>query len=161
LHHSNVFTHPVDPAKGPNPYPGCHPGAADPFRDLPQIIPDVLFGNSTQVEGQESLVFPAGMGYPVDTTREIVTNFHVLNATSAPLRVEVAYDFFTMPREALREEVAPFQMSINEFRVEPGERKEIATECDVFGGKLVSLMMHTHKLATATGVAQRREGAPE
>ncbi|MCS6914232.1 MAG: hypothetical protein RMK29_12715 [Myxococcales bacterium] len=161
LHHSNVFARPVDPSRGPNPYPSCHPGADDPFRDLPRIIPDVLFGNSTQVEGTEALVFPEGLGYAVDTTGEIISSVHILNPTPAALRVEVAYDFFTMPREQLVEEVVPFQMSVNQFRIPPGTRRTVSTECDVFGGRIVSLMMHTHRLATGTAVVQRREGAPD
>jgi hypothetical protein len=101
LHHSNLISKPVDAELGPNPYPDCHPGAADPFSKLPEVIPDVLFANSTQVEGEETLVFPPGLGFAVDPSREITTSIHFLNATSAPLRVEVAYDFFTMAQEDL------------------------------------------------------------
>jgi hypothetical protein len=147
LHHSNVFSRPPDKQRGRNPYPDCHRGAADPFRDLPFIIPDALFGNSTQVEGEETLAFPAGMGYRVNPENEIITNIHFLNPGSAPLQVEVAYDFFTMPAAELQTEVAPFHMSINGFRVEPGETRTIATTCDVFGGHMVSMMLHTHRLA--------------
>ncbi|MCK6592782.1 MAG: hypothetical protein L6Q76_34945, partial [Polyangiaceae bacterium] len=35
LHHSNVVTKPIDPTAGPQPHPSCHPGAYDPFGELP------------------------------------------------------------------------------------------------------------------------------
>src|SRR3712207_9305185 len=52
--------------------------------------------NSTQIEGGETLSFPEGMGFPVDPTREIVTNIHYLNTRAEDQRIEVVYDFFTM-----------------------------------------------------------------
>jgi hypothetical protein len=146
LHHSNVVSKPIDPKLGPNPYPGCYPGASDPFSQLPTVIPDVLFANSTQVVGQETLALPLGMGFPVDPTREITTNIHYLNTTAEPQRVEVAYDFFTMPEEELTAVVAPFAMQVNDFLIPPHATGSVGATCDVFGGSVVSLMPHAHKL---------------
>ena len=148
LHHSNMVAKPVAADLGKNPYPACNPGAADPFSNIGDGLPDVLFGNSTQVVGAETLTFPPGMGYTVDTTREISTDIHYLNATGEPMVVEVAYDFFTMPPERLVDEVAPFLMQVNDFLVPPHETGTVGATCDVFGGRVVSMMPHTHKLAT-------------
>lgn len=147
LHHSNVITKPVNPMTGPNPYPGCNPGAADPFSQLPAVIPDVLFANSTQVVGEETLAFPPGMGFRYDPTREIATTIHYLNTTAAPIVVEVAYDFFTMGEATLEREVAPFSLGVNDFLIPPHSVGKVSADCQVFGGSVVSMMPHTHKLA--------------
>ena len=147
LHHSNMIAKPVVAELGPNPYPGCHPGADDPYDDLPAVIPDVLFANSTQVQGGEALILPPATGFVVDTSREISTSVHYLNASSEPQVIEVVYDFFTMPPEALEREVAPFMMNVNDFLVPPHATEAVGASCRVFGGEIVSLMSHTHQYA--------------
>lgn len=149
LHHSNLIAKPVDPDKGQNPYPACHPGASDAFANVPAVIPDVLFANSTQVVGEETLAFPEGKGFRVDPTREIITDIHFLNTTPGDLRAEVVYDFFTMPESELVDEVAPFVLSVNDFLVPAHSQGEVGSTCTVFGGTVVAMMPHTHKLASA------------
>jgi hypothetical protein len=148
LHHSNLIAKPVDTAVGPNPYPSCHPGASDPFSKVPQVIPDVLFANSTQVTGEETLAFPPGKGYTVDPSRELITDMHLLNTTGETQIVEVAYDFFTMPEADLVDEVAPFVLQVDNFLIPPHTTGVVGSTCDVFGGSVVEMMPHTHKLAT-------------
>ena len=163
LHHSNMVAKPIEVALGPNPYPGCHPGAGDPFSNVGAGIPDVLFANSTQVVGEETIQFPEGMGYVLDTTREISTSVHFLNTKTEPQRIELAYDFFTMPAGELTQEVAPFVVQIVDFSIPPHTTESVGTTCTVFGGNIVSLMPHTHDLAqgftvdfmTADGAARR------
>jgi hypothetical protein len=147
LHHSNVIAKPIDEEVGPNPYPDCHPGADNPFSDVPAVIPDVLFASSTQVTGREELVLAPGLAFRIDPTREISSNYHLLNAGSEPQRIEVAYDFFTMPEELLENEVAPFVMQVNDFLIPPHTTQEIGSECRVFGGNVVSIMPHTHQFS--------------
>jgi len=147
LHHSNVIAKPIDPKFGPNPYPGCHPGAADPFSQIPDAIPDVLFANSTQVVGEETLTFPEAMGFKLDLSREVSTGIHLLNSGSEAEIVEVAYDFYTMDEAELENEVAPFFMQVNDFLIPPHVTKTIESSCKVFGGNVVTLMPHTHKFA--------------
>jgi hypothetical protein len=161
LHHSNVVTKVVDAKLGPNPYPKCHPGASDPFAQLPANIPDVLFANSTQVQGTEAVWFPQGMGFPVDTTREIVTNIHMLNTAAADERVEVVYDFFTMTAEDLVEEVAPIFMQVNDFLIPPHSTGEVGAECNIFGGTVVEMMPHTHKFLTEFSAELVSGGKPK
>lgn len=147
LHHSNVVAKPIVKELGPNPYPDCHPGAADPVTNIGAGIPDVLFANSTQVEGSETIAFATGMGYVLDSTREISTDIHFLNTRPESLRVEVVYDFFTMPRAELKQEVAPFVVNVDEFSVAPHTTEEVSAECTIFGGNIVTIMPHTHDLA--------------
>ncbi|MDI1483929.1 hypothetical protein [Polyangium sp. y55x31] len=147
LHHSNMVAKPVQPDLGPNPYPNCHPGADDPFSNVGAGIPDVLFANSTQVVGEETIQFPEGMGYVLDTTREISTSIHFLNTKTEPQRIELAYDFFTMPKDELTQEVAPFVVQISDFSIPPHTTESVGTTCTVFGGHVVSFMPHTHDLA--------------
>jgi len=147
LHHSNVVAKPINDDFGPNPYPNCHPGAADPTTNIGAGIPDVLFANSTQIEGAETIAFATGMGYVLDTTREIATDIHFLNTRSEPQRIEVVYDFFTMPRSELQQEVAPFVMNVAEFSIAPHTTEIVEATCSAFGGKVVTMMPHTHDLA--------------
>ncbi|MFS8068587.1 MAG: hypothetical protein ACMG6S_19695 [Byssovorax sp.] len=158
LHHSNVIAKPVDPMKGPNPYPACNPGAADPFSQLPTVIPDVLFANSTQVVGEETLAFPPGMGFRFDPAREIATTIHYLNTTASPQIIEVAYDFFTMPEGVLEREVAPITLAVNDFLIPPHSIGKVGADGAVHGGAIVSLMPHTHKLAQDFTVDLVRDG---
>ena len=145
LHHSNVIAKPVNPKYGPNPYPSCNPGASDPINMLPAVIPDVLFANSTQIVGEESLVFPVGMAYRLDTTREIATSMHLLNTTQEPITAEMAYDFFTMEEGELANEVAPWTFQVDQFTIPAHGKKTIEGSCVVFGGSVVEMMPHTHK----------------
>lgn len=145
LHHSNLLAKPVNAKYGPNPYPACNPGASDPFSDIGNGVPDVLFANSTQVSGEETLAFPKGMGFRVDTAREIATDIHLLNATSEPQRVEVAYDFFTMPDAELENEVAPFTLQVDDFLIPPHSQATIGSECTTYGGNVVEMLPHTHE----------------
>ncbi|KYF87695.1 hypothetical protein BE20_24795 [Sorangium cellulosum] len=161
LHHSNVIAKPVNPSYGPNPYPDCHPGADDAFGALPAVIPDVLFASSTQVVGDETLVFPEGMGFTLDTTREIATSVHLLNTSAEPEVVELAYDFFTMPMSERTEELVPFVMNVNDFRVPPRATRTVGATCSTFGGNIVSLMPHTHRYAEAFDVDVVREDGGE
>lgn len=147
LHHSNVVAKPINAMVGPNPYPDCHPGASDPVGNIGAGIPDVLFANSTQIEGQETIAFASGMGYLLDTNREISTDIHFLNTASEPRRIEVAYDFFTMPKEDLKQEVAPFVINVDEFSIPPHTTEVVEATCSVFGGNVVTIMPHTHDLA--------------
>lgn len=149
LHHSNVISKPIDAKLGANPYPKCHPGADDPFKDAPAILPDVLFGSSTQVTGVEHLTFPEGMAFRVDPAREIATNIHYLNTSDQPQRIEVAYDFFTATEAEITQELAPFAMQVNDFLIPAHSKKDVGSTCRSVGGNIVSLMPHTHSLRTS------------
>ncbi|MFT3768915.1 MAG: hypothetical protein QM820_26025 [Minicystis sp.] len=146
IHHSNLIAKPVNPSYGPNPYPSCNPGASDPFTNIGEGVPDVLFASSTQVTGAETLAFPPGMGFRVDTSREIATDIHLLNTTGQAQEVEFAYDFFTMPEATLENEVAPFTLQVDDFLIPPHSQGVVGTECSVFGGNVVEMLPHTHKL---------------
>jgi hypothetical protein len=152
LHHSNVFSNPIDAELGENPYPGCHPGAEDAFAQVDQGIPDALFANSTQVIGHEDLVFSAGMGYRLHLDREITASVHLLNTTGEPIVAEVAYDFFTMPEEELAHELAAFVVDDRLFDVPPQATETTSAECAVWDGTIVSLMPHTHDFSVGFDV---------
>lgn len=145
LHHSNVTARPIDPELGPQPYPGCIHGATDPFATISEGIPDVIFASSTQIVGNEDIVFPPGKGYRLDTTREITTSIHYINTTNDVLRAEVAYDVYTMPDADLVDEVAPWVLSNYDFAVPPQSSARVQADCPVFGGDVLMMMPHTHQ----------------
>lgn len=157
LHHSNMYGVPLSKA-GPSPYPACNTGQSDLFTQVPNWlagnITDVLFANSTQIDGGEQIVFHPGMAFRITTEgREIATSIHWLNASSHELRSEIVYDFFTMPDDQVTEELVPFVFENESFQIPPHTVGEITTTCDlVEHGNIVSIMPHTHKRATAFDV---------
>jgi hypothetical protein len=162
LHHSNMYGVPLA-AAGPSPYPKCAPGQADVASQVGNMlqgdIMDVLFANSTQIDGGEQIVFPPGMAFKLKTDgREATTTIHWLNVTSTDLVSEVVYDFFTMPDAEVTQEIVPFVFENQGFTIPPHSEGEITTTCDlVRPGNIVSIMPHTHKRATSFDVELIRE----
>ena len=155
LHHSNMFGMPLHPTLGASPYPGCNPQQADLFAHQNEIlngtIPDVLFANSTQVVGGEVLLFAPGMGFKLTTDgREVATTIHFLNPSTTEQRIEVVYDFFTMPADQVVNDLVPYYFDNFSFQVPPSSTQDVSLTCGpLAGGNLVSLMPHTHKRARA------------
>lgn len=152
LHHSNMYGMPLDATLGPSPYPDCNTGQSDLFAHVNQIlggtIPDVLFANSTQIQGGEQIVFPPGMAFRLTTDgREVASSIHFLNTGAQDQRIEVVYDFFTMPADKVTTELVPYYFDNFAFSVPPSTTADVTTTCNVFGGNLVSLMPHTHQRA--------------
>jgi hypothetical protein len=163
LHHSNLFGVPIA-SSGPSPYPNCTAGQADVGAQLPNLLAgnilDVLFANSTQIEGGEQLVLPAGMAFELTIEgREAATSIHWLNTTTEELRSEIVYDFFTMPEDEVETEIVPFVFETTQIHVEAGTTEDVTTTCDLAapGGNIVSIMPHTHKRATAFDVELLRD----
>jgi hypothetical protein len=154
LHHSNMFGVPLA-STGPSPYPSCTSGQADLFQQVPNLLSgnilDVLFANSTQIDGGEQIVFRKGMAFPITTEgREVATTIHWLNVTSKEVTSETVYDFFTMPDDQMTETLVPFVFENEAFSIPPQSIGHIDTTCDlVQHGTVVSIMPHTHSRATA------------
>lgn len=157
LHHSNMFGVPLA-SDGPSPYPACKAGQAELSAQLPNLLAgnilDVLFANSTQIEGGEQIVLPAGMAFEITVEgREAASSIHWLNTTSEELRSEVVYDFFTMPEDEVTTEIVPFVFENQQIAVAAGTTADVTSTCDLAGlGNIVSIMPHTHKRAVAFDV---------
>jgi hypothetical protein len=167
LHHSNMYGVPLS-STGPSPYPTCTKGQADIFAQVPNLlsgnIMDVLFANSTQIDGGEQIVFHKGMAFPITTDgREVATTIHWLNVTSHDVTSEIAYDFFTMPDDQVTETLVPFVFENEGFSIPPKTVGDITTTCDlVEHGTIASIMPHTHKRATVFEVdLLRSDGTSE
>lgn len=155
LHHSNMYGVPLS-ADGPSPYPECNPGQSDVFTQVNNWfagnIMDVLFANSTQVEGGEAVVFPPGMAFKITTdSREVASSIHFLNATADPFASQIVYDFYTMPDDQVQQEIVPFVFENEGFSIPAQTTGDIATTCNITmpPGNIVSIMPHTHKRATS------------
>jgi hypothetical protein len=140
---------------GESPYPACNPGQGDVFAQIPNLlegdIMDVLFANSTQIEGGEGIVFPEGMAFRLTTEgREVATSIHWVNATGDTLVSEIVYDFFTMPEDEVTEEIVPFVFENQAFAIDPQTTGDIVTTCDITdpSARIVSLMPHAHQRTT-------------
>jgi Copper type II ascorbate-dependent monooxygenase, C-terminal domain len=155
LHHSNLYGVPFSSTAGPSPYPACAPGQSDLSAQVPNWlagdITDVLFANSTQIDGGEQIVFHPGMAFKITTeNREVATTIHWLNVTGHEITSETVYDFFTMPDDQVTQPIVPFVFENEGFQIAPHSVGDITTTCDlVEHGNIVSIMPHTHKRATA------------
>jgi hypothetical protein len=149
IHHSNVLGLPLA-SSGASPYPECADGQGNPMTQTLNLIlgtiPDTLFTNSTQINGGEQLVFPAGMAFKLTTEdREIVSAIHYLNTSAETVTSEVVYDFFTAPEEDIEQEVVPFVYDNQDIDVPPRSTKEVEAECSATRpAKIVSLLPHAH-----------------
>lgn len=166
LHHSNMYG--VSYAEGgPSPYPGCTPGQGNVFTQVPKFLEgdilDVLFANSTQIEGGEQILFAPGMAFKMKTEgREAATSIHWLNVSGEPITSEIVYDFFTMPDELVETEIVPFVFDNQAFELPAQARSDIVTECSLDGtGNIVSIMPHTHKRAVEFEVTLIRNDGTE
>ena len=150
LHHSNMLGVPKH-SSGNSPYPECAPGQGDIGSHVQSALtgnpPEVVFANSTQIAGGESIIFPPGMGYRLNFEHEIATSIHWLNPSAESTTVETVYDFFTMPDEMLEEELVPFYFDNFSFEIPAQSTGDIVTECPLFGGNMVTMMVHTHERA--------------
>jgi hypothetical protein len=161
LHHSNMYGTIPDAQLGPSPYPECNPGADNPFGDLPQAIPDVLFANSTQIEGGEAFVFPPGMAFKVDTTREVASSIHFYNPGAKKIVVELAYDFYTVDDAQVQNELVPFVFDVRGFNIDAHASETLSAECTAYGGNIVALMPHNHQWTQRFTVDLLRAGGEE
>lgn len=155
LHHANVFGISTDADKGAQPTPQCHPGAASfigggigdviggtPIADVP--IPEILFANSTQIEQGEKNVLTDGSAFTINSP-EIVADVHLYNPTPDPIRVEVVYDFYTMPAERVEQELKAFMYMFTDFKLPAQSKSDLVAECPWFGGDVHAIMPHMHE----------------
>ncbi len=109
----------------------------------------VLFGSTTQVEGEEWRHFTEGMAYQIPEGHEIVARMHYLNTTSKPLTVSPEYTWYTIPEEDVTREIAPYIWVYSNFKIPPKSETTVKTDCFLPQGmKIVEAMPHMHALAT-------------
>ncbi len=135
--------------------PDCTPSVHNPACDINTCdfngfltIPVVLFANSTQVIGSENFAFADGYAYEVPQGIEVVTDTHLQNTTPDDLRVEAAWDFYTMPADRVTNPTAMFVWFWLGFMLPARSEKALGTECAWGGGEIVAVMPHTHQWAT-------------
>jgi hypothetical protein len=76
----------------------------------------------------------------------------VFNPTPDPLRVEVVYDFYTMPEEEIVEELRAFMYMWTDFKLPAQSQKQLVAECDWYGGNVSAIMPHMHSWGTSYDV---------
>ena len=150
LHHGNITTRPKT-GEGIRP---CDQETVDGGSEAFDIVQGgaVLFGSSTQLEGEEWRHFPNDMAYRVKDDFEIVARMHYLNATSEVLEVSPRYEWFTIPEADVTEELAPMFWAINDFELPPKSETTLTADCQFYEPmKIVEAMPHMHQLGTHFG----------
>jgi hypothetical protein len=110
----------------------------------------VLFGSTTQISGEEWQSFPPGMAFRVKEGFEIAARVHYLNATSAPLEIQPAYEWFTVDEAKVQTELGAFLWTNPNFELPPRTRTTLTATCTLPSPmKIVTLMPHMHKLGVA------------
>lgn len=109
----------------------------------------VLFGSTTQFEGQEWRTFPEGMAFEVDEGFEIVARMHYLNSTPETVTVAPRYEWHTIAEEDVTTPIGPIFWQINGFKIPPRSELTVQTDCYLFEDMyLVDAMPHMHALGT-------------
>lgn len=177
LHHANMYGMAVDPDQGAQPYPNCRASADSMvFGQIPRalsgdventFVPAVLFANSTQVIGvnAEQYALAEGYAYELPAGIEIATDTHLQNTTPDSLHVEAAWDFYTMPVEAVTNPASMFVYIHFGFLIPPRSEKIVHGNCGWGGGDVLAIMPHTHQWATRFvtnfGTAPLIDNAPD
>ncbi len=131
-----------------------HDGACDlgtcSFAGL--TVPVVLSANSTQAHGTEQFAFDDGFAFELPGGFEVVTDLHLQNTTPDRLRVESAWDFYTMPADQVTNPTAMFVWFWSQLLIPARSDKTLTTTCEWGGGEVVAIMPHTHQWATGFDV---------
>ncbi|NUO54414.1 MAG: hypothetical protein HOV80_36690 [Polyangiaceae bacterium] len=112
----------------------------------------VLFGSTTQVEGQEWRTFPDGMGFPIGDDSEIVLRLHLLNTSQEPIDVAPKYEWFTIDEAQVTHLLGPLIWRYASFEIPPNAEATVTTDCTLGTAEpmhIVDMMPHMHKLGTA------------
>jgi hypothetical protein len=149
LHHGNITTRP----KTGEGIRACDTDAIDGSEALDIASGGaVLFGSSTQVEGEEWRRFPNNMAYRIKDDFEVVARMHYLNTTAEPLDVAPSYEWFTIPEADVSEELAPIFWAIGGWEIPPKSEYTVSADCQFYEPtKIVEAMPHMHKLGTHFG----------
>jgi hypothetical protein len=146
MHHGNIVTQPKT-GEGFRP---CPPGNEGAFGGEAGAVLDggaVLFGSSTQIQGQEWQRFPDGMGYPIEDGFEIVARMHYLNATGEPLTVAPHYEWFTIDEAKVSHELGPFAWVLDGWEIPPKSEFTATAGCNMLGPMhLVHVLPHMHRM---------------
>jgi len=149
MHHGNVTSRPITPGVGVRPCEGDDTGGSG--LDVVQGG-SVLFGSSTQLEGEEWYSFPEGMGYRVKDDYEIVARMHFLNPTGEEVVAAPKYEWFTIDEATVTQELAPFFWQYGEFEIPPLSSLTVTGECFLADAAvehpmhIVTALPHMHAL---------------
>lgn len=150
MHHGNIVTRPKT-GEGFRP---CPPGDdGDILGAEASAVFDggaVLFGSSTQMQGEEWQRFPDGMGYPIKDGFEIVARMHYLNASGQPVEVAPRYEWFTIDEAKVAHLLGPFAWLLHGWEIPPMSEYTISGTCNTPGPMhLVHVMPHMHRMGKA------------
>jgi hypothetical protein len=110
----------------------------------------VLFGSSTQIQGEEWWSFPAGDAYRIKDNWEIVARMHYLNASGQSVMVAPHYDWYTIDESTLVHEMGPFIWDNQDINIPAGADVTLRANCDFASMMhIVSVLPHMHKLGYA------------
>ncbi len=146
MHHGNVTTRP----KTGEGFRKCDKGDDSSFGGEAGDILNggsVLFGSSTQIEGEEWQSFPDGMGFRVSDGYEIVARLHYLNTTSETLEVSPRYDWYTVDESTITTELGPFAWALSGWEIAPLSSLTVSIDCRPKGPMhIVNILPHMHRL---------------
>lgn len=148
MHHGNITTR----RKTGDGLRECPPSDGDPGTDVISGGGNVLFGSSTQIEGDEWYRFADGEGYRIRDDFEIVARMHFLNPTDQEITVSPTYEWFTIDESTLVHELGAFIWMYSDFELPPMATTTVTADCDLPGQHpmhVVSLLPHMHRLARA------------
>lgn len=145
MHHGNITSRPKT-GEGVRPCPEEDSGIDSEALDILHGGA-VLFGSSTQIQGDEWQSFPEGTGFRVKDGHEIVARMHYLNANGAPITVAPRYEWFTIDEARVTREIGPFAWTYRNFQIPPRSRHTVTASCRFPEPmQIVSVLPHMHSL---------------
>jgi hypothetical protein len=147
LHHGNVTTRPTTEGDGIRP---CNKDNEFAFGGEAADVLNggsVLFGSSTQIEGEEWQSFPEGMGFRIADGYEIVARLHYLNTTSETIEVAPRYEWFTIEESSVSTILGPFVWALSGWEISPLSTLTVSATCRPRGPMhVVNALPHMHQL---------------
>lgn len=119
----------------------------------------VLFAQSTQAP-HEIEHFPSGAGVRLPPHVRIISDIHLLNASTKPVTGHARLILYTHPAAEITTQLHVSHLEYDAIHIEPHTRARVTSNCSVakqasdatgapFGGKIYYALPHTHTLATS------------
>ncbi len=153
-HHSNWIFVPDDKYPGPD---GVWPCADRSYDQLTAALAGgVLYAQSTQAT-HEVQKFPGGAAVRLPPYVRIISDVHILNASTQPVTGQASLTLYTLDKDAVKTKLTPFHLTFDALDIPPHATSRFTAECELdsyfqaafnhpLDLKLYYSLPHTHAL---------------
>lgn len=153
-HHSNWLFVPDDKFPGPDGVWNCKDRGYDQLSAA--LAGGVLYAQSTQAT-HEVQKFPDGAAVRIPPYARIISDVHILNASSQPVTGRASLVLYTLDKADVKTKLAPFHLTFETLDIPPHAQSRFTAECELDSSfqaafnhpldlKLYYSLPHTHAL---------------